>query len=126
MIPNLVRAAKIGGSMKLTSPQTVGDQIPVWDLAYSYIKAANYLLESGEKKILRPSGSVETVKKFAEEVNRGFIQARLGLPLCNLEIASTTTPASHFENPAIERKPIDWFSFWSEYSRVIQEANYSF
>jgi UDP-glucose 4-epimerase len=126
MIPIMVKKARAGETVKLTAPQAVGDQVSVWDLAKAYVSAADALFTGGEAKILSPSGSVESVLDFVNRVNQGLIQKELGLAPCTLEIANNAANPTRFENPASERKPIDWPVFWKEYARSVRDMGYTF
>lgn len=115
LIPQMIEKAHTGQSMRIDSPSSVSDQLPVEFLARGYVRLAEQLL-SGKGEIARPSGWTCTVKELVETVNAELIAHRLSLPAIPVELPEKPRPPTLFVNSPDERESIDWNEVWDHYA----------
>lgn len=123
LTPQLLLAAERRQPFLLRSPDSVMDLLPGEELAESYAELVELGLDRPPAgRCSRPSGLVVSAGDWAEQVDRRLVRT-LGWQL-ELKIPAMTERggAVRFENPATERRAVDWDAFFVRYAAAWRGA----
>jgi nucleoside-diphosphate-sugar epimerase len=118
LIPGLIQKARASESMRLMSPRSVSDNLPVRDLARKYVQVAEKLIAGGTG-VFRPSGWVCDTQSFVETVSRELLTKRLRIPPIKIECATEANPKM-LKNSEPEK--IDLDQLWDEYAEWVKRG----
>ena len=119
LIPIMIRNARTRETLTLSSPEALGDNLSVFDLADQYVRVAKEMLE-GKGAIVRPSGWVATTRDFVAGINEALVEKELGLTACPVVEKVPAALGKSYLNSASEKMPFSLSEFAREYARALR------
>ncbi len=118
LIPQLILKARQKQTLQVSSPQAVGDQLPIQNLVQVYAGLLEALHTDRRPQIARPSGIRWPLLPWVQEVDRELLQKRLGFAPLRMELGQN--PPTVFLNSENEIQDLHLDGVWDEYARYVQ------
>ena len=115
LIPKLISNAMRHKPMRLKNPSHTADNIPINNLADTYVDAVEFLLEGGHSQY-RPSGWIVDVGSFCREVNKSLIEKYLGVAPCEIELTDGAVEENLIRECETKATTLNLEKVWQEYA----------
>jgi nucleoside-diphosphate-sugar epimerase len=117
LIPMLLQKSKNAEPLRLTSPKSVADNLPVRSLAACYARVADDL-SRGAPQIARPSGWICDTQHLVGTVSKELIEKRLGMPSVLLELQNAEPKTFRNSEPC----SYDLNQLWDDYANWLKNS----